>query len=95
MSDIKTQLSEQLADIQWGDLIPHARRDALIIVTDSLNMIEVGEAIAQDNVSLVQEWISQQLIYKPSAEQLMTWNDNPQKTFSALIVQPFVLASPV
>lgn len=95
MSNIKIQLSEQLADIQWNDLKPHAGRDALIVVTESLNIIEVGEAIAQDNVALVQQWISQQLIYKPSAEQLMTWNNNPQQAFSTLIVQPFVLVCPV
>ncbi|WP_013322844.1 DUF2288 domain-containing protein [Gloeothece verrucosa] len=95
MSDLKTQLSEQLADIEWNDLKPHAGRDALIIVANSLNLVEVAEAIALDNVPLVQEWMSQQLIYKPSAQQLMSWNEDPKKTFSALIVQPFVLACPV
>jgi hypothetical protein len=90
-TSLKTQLSEQLADSEWTDLIPHAKRDALIVVNDSLDMLEVAEAIAKDNVMLVQQWISQQLIHKPSAEELNLWNDNPTQTFSTLIVQPFVL----
>lgn len=90
-ASLKTQLSEQIANSQWIDLLPHARRDALIVVDDALDLLEVGEAIAQDDVTLVQQWIAENLIHKPSVAELNTWNDNPQQTFSTLIVQPFVL----
>ena len=93
MQDIKTQLTEELADIEWSSLIPHAQRDALIVVNESLNLVDVGVAIAVDNVSLVQEWIGRGLIRKPSSEQLGIWNGEPNKKFSTLIVQPFVLVS--
>jgi len=36
-----------------------------------LDLLDVGVAIASDNVSSVQVWISEQLIYKPSAAQLL------------------------
>ena len=93
MSDIKAQLLEELADTDWSSLIPHAQRDALILVNPSLDLIEVGLAFANDNVPLVQRWISEQLICKPSAEELSAWNSQPTKKFSTLIVQPFVLVS--
>ena len=35
MQDIKTQLEDELADIEWSDLVPHAQRDALIVVNES------------------------------------------------------------
>ncbi len=95
MSDIKSQLTEELADSEWNDLIPHGKRDALIVVDESLNLVEVGEAMAQDNVFLVQNWITQGLIHKPSMEELSIWNNTPEKKFSTLIVQPFVLICPV
>ncbi len=91
MTDIKIQLSEEMADIQWQDIIPHAQRDAVIVVNPSLNLLDVGEAIALDNVTKVQSWINQTLIGKPSSDQLSKWNENPKQEFSTLIVQPFVL----
>ncbi|MDJ0725484.1 MAG: DUF2288 domain-containing protein [Prochloraceae cyanobacterium] len=95
MQDIKSQLAEELADIEWSDLVPHAQRDALIVVNESLNLVDVGVAIASDRVNIVQHWIAEGLIQKPSSEQLGAWNVEPNKKFSALIVQPFVLVAQV
>jgi len=89
--DIKTELAEMMDEIEWRYLIPHAKRDALVIVTSGLDLLEVGVAIANDNVTSVQRWIGEQLIYKPSGDQLHRWNQNPTKRFIALIVQPYVL----
>ncbi len=93
MQDIKVQLTQELADIEWNSLIPHAQRDALIVVSESLNLIEVGVAIAADDVISIQDWISQGLIHKPSSEELSSWNADPNKKFSTLIVQPFVIVT--
>jgi hypothetical protein len=95
MSDLKTELQQQIAQMDWKDLIPHAQRDALIVVDQNLDLIEVGYAIAEDKTSLVQNWISQQLIQKPSSQQLSLWNENPNHKFNTIIVQPFVLISSV
>ncbi|HIK36866.1 MAG: DUF2288 domain-containing protein [Geminocystis sp.] len=91
MSDFKTQLQQQLAEVNWRDLLPHALRDGLILVSSRLDLVEVGCAIAEDNVNLVQSWINENLLAKPSASQLSQWNNNPTKKFKAIIVQPFVL----
>ena len=93
MSDIKTELEKQLAEIEWKDLIPHAQRDAIILVHPSLNLVDVGCAIAEDKSNVVQNWISEQLVQKPSAEQLSKWNETPTHKFQTIIVQPFVLIS--
>jgi hypothetical protein len=93
MSKIKTQLQEQIAAIDWQDLIPHAQRDAIIIVNPPLDLIDVGCAIAENKTDLVQNWISEKLLQKPTAEQLSQWNDIPTYKFQAIIVQPFVLIS--
>ena len=89
--DIKTALAESLEPANWEFLKPHAQRDALIIVSPSLDLVEVGSAIAQDETDSVQQWIQQEQLQKPSADQLSLWNVQPDKTFNALIVQPYVL----
>ncbi len=91
MSDFKTQLQRELAEVNWRDLIPLALQDKLIVVDSRLDLVEVGCAIAEDNVSLVQNWINDNLLAKPSASQLSQWNNNPMKKFKTIIVQPFVL----
>ena len=91
MSDIKTKLKDQIAQVDWKDLIPHAQRDAIVIVHPPLDLIDVGCAIAEDKTNLVQNWISEQLVQKPNAEQLSDWNADPTQKFTTIIIQPFVL----
>lgn len=91
MEDIRAELEEMLDEAEWNWLQPHADRQALVVVGQELDLIEVGVAIASDNVQSVQHWLGEQLIYKPSAEQVADWNVNRSKRFNTLIVQPFVL----
>jgi hypothetical protein len=93
MTSIQEQLSQDMANIEWSDLIPHCQRDAVIVVDEALNLIEAGVAIAQDNVAQVQVWVEEQLLQKPTEQQLSLWNQSPSQRFSTLIVQPYVLIS--
>lgn len=91
MQDLKAQLAETLDEARWDWLMPHAKRDALFVVSEKLNLLDVGVAIANDDVLSVQHWISNEQIHKPYPEELAAWNVNSGQRFSALIVQPFVL----
>lgn len=91
MPDLIQQFQDDLADIIWADLIPHAKRDAIIWVHPGLDLIEVATAIANDNASKVQHWIQESLIQKPTADKLALWNTCPTQVFQTLIVQPYVL----
>jgi hypothetical protein len=91
MPGLKERLKKDVADISWKDLQPHAKRDAIIVVKEELDLPEVAVAIAQDNTASVQKWIGDRSIAKPSSQQLTTWNQTPEKLFVTLIVQPFVV----
>ncbi|MCU0523809.1 MAG: DUF2288 domain-containing protein [Elainella sp. Prado103] len=91
MEDLRAELAEMLDEAEWEWLIPHAQRDAIVMVDPQLDLLDVGMAIAQDQLTTVQRWISEQQIYKPSPEQLADWNADPTHRFTALIVQPYVL----
>jgi len=88
---LREQLTENLDEAEWDWLTPHVEREVVIIVESQLDLLTVGEAIALDQANSVQHWISEQLIHKPSPEQVSEWNNQPKKRFQALIVQPFVL----
>ncbi|HEY9657750.1 MAG TPA: DUF2288 domain-containing protein [Allocoleopsis sp.] len=91
MDDLRTELAEMLDEAEWDWLIPHAQRDAVVIVAPGLDLLDVGVALASDNVSAVQHWISEQLLIKPSPEQMADWGNDRTRRFNALIVQPYVL----
>lgn len=95
MEDIRTQLAQDIAEVEWEVLIPHAQRDAIIIVDSSLPLLDVAVAVANDDQMSVQHWISEALISKPSQQQLSDWNGTPEQKFNTAIVQPFVIISPV
>jgi hypothetical protein len=91
METLREQLAKLIdeAELEW--LKPHIQKDAVIIVTPDLDLLDVGEAIASDNTQSVHRWIGEQLLVKPSLETIDRWNSSPQPRFQALIVQPYVL----
>ena len=91
MSDVKTQLSEEIAEVYWEDLIPHVKQDRVIIVNQSLNLLDAGLALANNDTKLVNKWIENNIISKPTQQQLSNWNSMPKTKFETIIVQPFVL----
>jgi hypothetical protein len=91
MENLREQLAQLLdeAELEW--LKPHIQKDAVILVTPDLDLLDVGVAIASDNTQSVQHWIGEQLLVKPSSEILNKWNSNPDQKFQAMIIQPYVL----
>ncbi len=91
MQDLRAELAESLDEAELDWLKPHIQRDVVVVVHQQLDLLDVGVAIARDDVLSVQHWISEQLVHKPFPEELADWNSNPTKRFQALIVQPYVL----
>jgi len=91
MRDLRNQLAESLDEAEWEWLIPHAKRDAVLVVDPQLDLLDVGVAIANDNTTSVENWINRQLLTKPSLVKLGEWNNERSKQFKTLIIQPYVL----
>ncbi len=91
MQDLRAELTPNLDEAEWEWLIPHVQRDAVIVVPIELDLLDVGVAIASDNIPQVQHWIHEQLLAKPSVTQIGEWNGDRTKRFNTLIVQPYVL----
>lgn len=88
---LRQELAGMVGPAQWQNLLPHAARDSVVLVNPDLDLVEVGVALATDNVNVVQRWISEALITKPTLEQLQDWEGDRSREFQALIIQPYVL----
>lgn len=78
----------------WALLAPHAQRNALFLVMDPANLEEAAEALAADNKATVGKWIESGTLRRPASAELKHWETSPV-AFTAVIVQPFVLAKPI
>jgi hypothetical protein len=91
MPDFRSLLAESLDEAELDWLKPHIQRDRVLVVNQGLDLLDVGVAIACDDIVSVQDWVNQKLLHKPFPEQLVDWNTEQSKRFQALIVQPYVL----
>lgn len=90
--ELRKELANMVGPTEWDWLKPHIARDVVVLVDPQLDLIEVGIALTHDNVQLVQRWIGEQLMTKPTKDQLQTWGVvGPSYKLQSLIVQPYVL----
>lgn len=88
---MRETLVASMGPIELTDLQAHLVRDAVIVVDPSLDLLEVGEAVARDDKARVAEWIEKGLVGKPSLETIAAWSRMQGPAWTALVVQPFVL----
>ena len=95
MSEIREKFVQDLAEVDWKSLRIHLQRDALILVDNRLELVEVACGVADDAAGEVGGWISQGLLTKPSADQLSGWEAQLDKPFRMLIAAPYILIQEV
>ncbi|MFT5354569.1 MAG: hypothetical protein ACI9KE_001776 [Polyangiales bacterium] len=78
----------------WAILAPHAQRNALFLVMDPASLEEAADALAADDKTKVAKWVESGALRRPAAAELKHWDSSPV-AFTAVIVQPFVLAKPI
>lgn len=92
---MREELARTLGEVFWSDLRAHAGRDAVIVVAEGLDLLDAGEALANNDAGRVEAWIQAGALRKPSAEELRLWAADPAARFESLIVAPFVLVRPL
>lgn len=88
---MRDELEASLGPSHFSDLRAHVARDAVIVVDPSLDLLDVGEAIARDEAARVGAWVEQGLVKKPDLALLDRWSRLEGAAFTSLVVQPFVL----
>jgi len=95
MAEMVESFKRDLAEVSWRELKIHLKRDAIIVVAAELDLIDVAVAVANDDKSLVEVWIGENQLGKPTEEQLKSWEEESEYRFKMLIVQPFILVQNV
>jgi hypothetical protein len=92
MNELRTHLLDLINKAEWEWLEEHAREGRLLIVAANLELVEVGLALAEDDISIVQQWLDDGWLYRPTESQINHWHQHKNLEFESLIIQPFVLS---
>ncbi|MFZ9001699.1 MAG: DUF2288 family protein [Bacteriovoracaceae bacterium] len=90
--ELKQKLVTEIETCDWSMLSIHNKRDAIVIVESSIELVDAAVALATDDVSLVKSWQDTAQIRRPRPEEIEAWEKSPnEKLAKFLIIQPFVL----
>jgi hypothetical protein len=87
----KEELALQVDVAEWNWLRAHLERGGLIVVDREMDIAEVAERIARDDIETVGAWIETGKLSKPNEEQVAAWDAKSGTSFSTLIISPYVL----
>lgn len=87
----REDLALSIDEAEWGDLRAHLERGGLILVDDNLDLADTALRVASDDIEVIQRWVENGLVGKPSDSNIRSWDENKQKKFAMLIISPYVL----
>ncbi|MFC4995545.1 DUF2288 domain-containing protein [Rubritalea tangerina] len=88
------KVAKYTGDVDWSYLRPHFKSGAMIYVDPSLDLKEVAKAFTNDQKEKVATWMKQADLVKPSSLHADWWEYDKTR-FTAVVVNPFVLAQPL
>ena len=89
--EMKKKLAHEILNEEWVVMAPHYKRGALILISKKLDLVDVATAIAMDNATQIETWIENQLLAKPTLDEVQSFEKNKTR-FDSIIIQPFVIA---
>ena len=94
MNNLRDKLTKELETVEWAAIVPHFERGGVVEIDQSLNLVDVGIAMANDNSEIVSAWLKDGLMTQPDEAKTQIWKSE-KTTFQFLIVQPYVLIQKV
>jgi hypothetical protein len=89
---LRDTLAGKIDVVAAAELLPHHRRDALLMLVPEADILDVAVAIAGDEAEEVEGLLTDKKLYKPSLGQLADWCVDLELRFQYVILQPYVLA---
>ena len=87
---VRGKLNSETARIAWKELQRYFAGGYTLLVSQQLDLIDVGYQFHQDNAAQIEQWLNSELISQVSNEQALQWY-NDDATLWACVVSPWVL----
>lgn len=87
---LRDKLTLETAMISWRELESFYARGVVVLVQPSLDLVEVGYQLAQDNKQQVDQWMATQQVGPVASAEAHEWH-HQQAQLWALVIAPWVL----
>jgi len=89
--DLKDKLQSEILDTQWEPVAPHFARGTVYLLDEDLDIVEVGQAMATDDISQIKQFLDNGLMAPPTPEEATLFAKESSILFKMLIIEPYVL----
>ncbi len=86
-----SRILSETARIEWAELERHFAAGRVIKVAASLDLIAVGQALADDRADQLRRWMQAQQVGQLDDETARAWSGHPGCELWALVLSPWVL----
>jgi len=86
----KAKILGETAKIKWKELERFYAQGKLILVDESLNLVDAGYAISLDDATKIIEWMEEGLLLKQFDDQVREWHKSNAEVWS-VVIHPWVL----
>ena len=87
---LRLKLNQETGRMRWEELQRFFAAGLVVLVADSLDLIEVAVAFTNDDKNTVQAWLAQGTVAKASDEQAAAWLEKDAQLW-AVVVRPWIL----
>ncbi len=84
------KLNLETALIPWQQLQRFFASGQTVFVSSKLDLIQVANAFAEDDKTLVESWLQQKLLGKVSDQQAIDWIESETEVW-CVVIKPWVL----
>lgn len=86
----KAKIVGETAKAPWKELERFYAQGILILVDNSLDLVEVGFAISSDNTKTINQWMESSLLVRQFDQQAIEWA-NENADLWTVVIRPWVL----
>jgi hypothetical protein len=86
----KAKIVGETAKAPWKELERFYAQGILILVSDTLDLVEVGYTISIDDADQIKKWMQAKLLVKNFDQQASTWAEDNTEVWT-VVIRPWVL----
>lgn len=86
----KAKIVSETAKICWKELERFYAQGTLILVDESLDLVEVGFAISSDDTNQISQWMESSLLSRNFDQQAKQWEKENTELWT-VVIKPWVL----
>lgn len=88
--DTRSKLNLETAKIPWRDLQTYFARGQVVFVSEKLDLLEVGEALAADDKARFEQWMADGAVGEVPVAHAQSWYEAETELW-AVVIAPWVL----